>query len=188
VPEEFEDPTRPAETFPADQDRNDDQIGLRVTIPIFTGGVTRSKVREQTYLHRAERERLEGAIRGAERQTRDAYLGVIAEKARVQALKQAVQSNQTALEATEAGFEVGTRTTVDVLDARRRLFEAQRDYSRSRYDYLINVVKLKSAAGVLVPTDLNAINGFLTAPAPLPIVRPGAPPAPATAPTPPPGG
>jgi outer membrane protein len=188
VPEEFEDPTRPAETFPADQDRNDDQIGVRVTIPIFTGGVTRSKVREQTYLHRAERERLEGAIRGAERQTRDAYLGVIAEKARVQALKQAVQSNQTALEATEAGFEVGTRTTVDVLDARRRLFEAQRDYSRSRYDYLINVVKLKSAAGVLVPTDLNAINGFLTAPAPLPVVRPGVPPAPATAPTPPPGG
>jgi outer membrane protein len=190
VPEEFEDPTRPAETFPADQDRNDDQIGIRMTIPIFTGGVTRSKVREQTYLHRAERERLEGSMRGAERQTRDAYLGVIAERARVQALKQAVQSNQTALEATEAGFEVGTRTTVDVLDARRRLFEAQRDYSRSRYDYLINVVRLKSAAGVLVPADLNAINGFLTAPAPLPVVRPAATPptAPATAPTPPPGG
>jgi outer membrane protein len=190
VPEEFQDPTRPAETFPADLTRNDDQIGIRVTVPIFTGGVTRSQVREQTYLHRAERERLEGAIRGAERETRDAYLGVIAEKARVQALKQAVQSNQTALEATEAGFEVGTRTTVDVLDARRRLFEAQRDYSRSRYDYLINVVRLKSAAGVLVPTDLNAINGFLTLPAPLPIVRPGAAPAttPPTAPTPPPAG
>ena len=124
-------------------------------MPIFTGGVTHSQVREQTYLHRAERERLEGAMRGAERETRDAYLGVIAEKARVQALKQAVQSNQTALEATEAGFEVGTRTTVDVLDARRRLFEAQRDYSRSRYDYLINVVRLKSAAGVLAPADLD---------------------------------
>jgi outer membrane protein len=190
VPEEFQDPTRPAETLPADLDRNDDQIGLRLTIPIFTGGVTRSQVREQTYLHRAERERLEGAIRGAERQTRDAYLGVIAERARVQALKQAVQSNQTALQATEAGFEVGTRTTVDVLDARRRLFEAQRDYSRSRYDYLVNVVRLKSAAGVLVPTDLSTINGFLTSPAPLPVVRPGTAPAttPATAPTTPPAG
>ena len=72
----------------------------------------------------------------------------------------------------EAGFEVGTRTTVDVLDARRRLFESQRDYARSRYDYLINLVKLKSAAGVLVPADLNAINGYLTTPTTLPVVRP----------------
>ena len=61
----------------------------------------------------------------------------------MQALQQAVKSSQTALEATEAGFEVGTRTTVDVLDARRRLFEAQRDYARSRYDYLINIVRLE---------------------------------------------
>jgi outer membrane protein len=176
VPEEFRDPTQPITEFPADLDRNDDQVGIRLTIPIFTGGVTQSQVRQQTYLHRAERERLEGAIRGAERQTRDAYLGVLAEKARVAALKQAVKSNQTALEATEAGFEVGTRTTVDVLDARRRLFEAQRDYSRSRYDYLINLVRLKSASGVLVPMDLTAINGFLTTPAPLPVVRPAPPP------------
>jgi len=174
VPREFQDPNNPPREFPADLDRNDDQVGLRLNVPIFTGGVTRSQVREQTYLHRAERERLDGAIRGAERETRDAYLGVIAEKARVQALRQAVRSNQTALEATEAGFEVGTRTTVDVLDARRRLFEAQRDYSRSRYDYLINLVRLKSAAGVLTPADLNAINDYLTTPAPLPVVRPQA--------------
>ena len=190
VPAEFQDPDLPPQTFPADLDRNDDEIGVRLTIPIFSGGVTQSQVRQQTYLHRAERERLEGAIRAAERQTRDAYLGVIAERARVQALKQAVQSNQTALEATEAGFEVGTRTTVDVLDARRRLFEAQRDYSRSRYDYLINVVRLKSASGVLLPADLTTINGFLTTPAPLPALRPSAPPAtPAKpAPTTPPAG
>ena len=175
VPAEFQDPNLPPQSFPADLDRSDDQVGIRLNIPIFTGGVTRSQVREQTYLHRAERERLEGAVRGAERQTRDSYLGVLAEKARVTALKQAVKSNQTALEATEAGFEVGTRTTVDVLDARRRLFEAQRDYSRSRYDYLINLVRLKSAAGVLVPQDLTAINGFLTTPAPLPVVRPAPP-------------
>ena len=175
VPAEFQDPNLPPQSFPADLDRTDDQVGIRLNIPIFTGGVTRSQVREQTYLHRAERERLEGAVRGAERQTRDSYLGVLAEKARVTALKQAVKSNQTALEATEAGFEVGTRTTVDVLDARRRLFEAQRDYSRSRYDYLINLVRLKSAAGVLAPQDLTAINGFLTTPAPLPVVRPAPP-------------
>ena len=157
---------------PADSNRQEDTIGIQVTIPIFTSGVTRSRVREQVYLHRASREKLEGALRSAERETRDAYLGVIAEKARVAALKQAVQSNKTALEATEAGFEVGTRTTVDVLDARRRLFEAERDYARSRYDYLINIVRLKSAAGVMAPQDLSTINGFLTTPATLSVVRP----------------
>jgi outer membrane protein len=157
---------------PSDSDQVQDTIGVQVTVPIFSGGVTQSRVREQVYLHRASRERLEGSQRAAERETRDAYLGVLAERARVGALKQAVKSNQTALEATEAGFEVGTRTTVDVLDARRRLFESQRDYARSRYDYLINVVKLKSAAGVLAPPDLNAINGYLTTPTTLPTVRP----------------
>lgn len=157
---------------PADNDQEQDTIGIQVTVPIFSGGITQSRVREQVYLHRAERERLEGSQRAAERATRDAYLGVIAEKARVAALKQAVKSNQTALEATEAGFEVGTRTTVDVLDARRRLFESQRDYARSRYDYLINIVRLKSAAGALAPQDLAEINNFLTAPTTLPVVRP----------------
>jgi outer membrane protein len=87
-----------------------------------------------------------------------------------------VKSNLTALEATEAGFEVGTRTTVDVLDARRRLFEAQRDYARSRYDYLINLVRLKSASGVLAPTDLASINAFLTMPTALPPSQPPSPP------------
>ena len=126
-------------------------------------------------------------MRKAERDTRDAYLGVIAERARVAALKQSVKSNQTALEATEAGFEVGTRTTVDVLDARRRLFEAQRDYARTRYDYLINIIRLKSAAGVLAPGDLESINTLLTQPTTLPEVRPGAAPSTTTPiPVPPP--
>jgi outer membrane protein len=160
-----------AVTGPADGNQTQDTYGVQMTVPIFSGGVTQSQVREQVYLHRASRERLEGALRGASRETRDAWFGVVAEKARVKALKQAVASNQTALEATEAGFEVGTRTTVDVLDARRRLFEAQRDYARSRYNYLVNVVQLKSAAGVLAPGDLGSINGFLTTPAPLQLPR-----------------
>jgi outer membrane protein len=159
-------------TGPADSSQTQDTIGVQVTVPIFAGGATQSRVRQQVHLHRAARERLEGAMRSAERETRDAYLGVIAEKARVQALQQAVKSSQTALEATEAGFEVGTRTTVDVLDARRRLFEAQRDYARSRYDYLINIVRLESASGGLKQDDLSVINGYLTTPTTLPVVRP----------------
>jgi outer membrane protein len=159
-------------TGPADSSQTQDTIGVQVVIPIYSGGATQSRVREQVHLHRAARERVEGAMRSAERETRDAYLGVIAEKARVQALQQAVKSSQTALEATEAGFEVGTRTTVDVLDARRRLFEAQRDFARSRYDYLINIVRLESASGGLKQEDLAAINGYLTLPLTLPVVRP----------------
>ncbi|MGI9246067.1 MAG: TolC family outer membrane protein, partial [Steroidobacteraceae bacterium] len=172
-------------TGPADSSQTQDTIGVQLTVPIYSGGVTQSRVRQSVYLQRASRERLEGTMRTAERETRDAYLGVLAEKARVQALAQAVKSSQTALEATEAGFEVGTRTTVDVLAARRTLFEAQRDYARTRYDYLINIVRLESAAGGLAEEDLARINSFRTMPTVLPAVRPQQP---APVPTPPPGG
>ena len=146
---------------PADRLSEGDSIGIEVNFPIYSGGGTSSRVRQRVYLHRAARERLERASRETERATRDAYLGVLSEISRVQALKQAVASSQTALQATEAGFEVGTRTTVDVLDSRRRLFEAQTNYSRSRYDYLLNVLQLQLASGTLNRADLEEINGWL---------------------------
>src|SRR5690606_35549005 len=143
---------------PGDQSRVTDSVGIQVTIPIYSGGATSSRVRQRVYLHRAARERLERTARETERATRDAYLGVLSEMARVQALRQALESGRTALQATEAGFEVGTRTTVDVLDARRRLFDAQTNYSRSRYDYILNVLQLQLATGTLGVADLEEIN------------------------------
>jgi len=151
---------------PADSDNTEDQIALQLSFPIYTGGRVQANVREAVYLHRAARERLERTARETERATRDAYLGVLSELSRVQALKQALESSRTALQATEAGYEVGTRTTVDVLDARRRLAEAETNYARSRYDYVINVVRLKLAAGILKPDDVVNINQWLTATAP----------------------
>lgn len=148
-------------TAPADQTQTTDSIGIQVTIPIYSGGATSSRVRQQVYLHRAARERLERANRETERLARDSYLGVLSEISRVRALRQAVESSQTALQATEAGFEVGTRTTVDVLDARRQLFEAQTNYARSRYDYILNVLQLQLATGTLDRADLEEINSFL---------------------------
>lgn len=148
-------------TYPADSNSTDDSIGLQITVPIYSGGGTSSQVRQRVYLHRAARERLERANRETERAARDAYLGVLSEISRVKALKQALESGKTALQATEAGFEVGTRTTVDVLDARRRLFEAQTNYSRSRYDYLLNILQLQLATGTLKREDLAEINGYL---------------------------
>jgi len=146
---------------PADQTQTTDSIGIQITVPIYSGGGTSSQVRQRVYLHRAARERLERSVRETERATRDAYLGVLSEISRVQALKQALASSQTALQATEAGFEVGTRTTVDVLDARRRLFDAQTTYSRSRYDYMINVLQLQLATGTLNRADLEELNSWL---------------------------
>lgn len=146
---------------PADRDNTDDSISLQVTVPIYSGGGTSSRVRQRVYLHRAARERLERTNRETERAARDAYLGVLSEMSRVKATRQALESSRTALQATEAGFEVGTRTTVDVLDARRRLFEAQTNYSRSRYDYIINVLQLQLATGTLDKGDLDEINAFL---------------------------
>ena len=81
---------------------------------------------------------------------------------RVKALKQATVSSESALEATQAGFEVGTRTIVDVLAAQRELFRAQRDYAQARYDYILNSLRLKQAAGTLSPDDLKAINQWLS--------------------------
>lgn len=160
---------------PTDSDSTDDQIQLQLNFPIYSGGAVQSSVREATYLARAARERLERTTRETERATRDAYLGVLSEISRVQALKQARESSRTALQATEAGYEVGTRTTVDVLDARRTLAIAETNYARSRYDYIINLVQLKLAAGILKPEDITEINSWLQVPTPL--ATPATPPA-----------
>jgi outer membrane protein len=136
-------------------------VFLTFNLPLFAGGGTSSRVREAVYLHRAAREQLQRVTRETERQARDAYLGVLSEVSRVQALKQAVASSQTALEATEAGFEVGTRTIVDVLNSQRTLFASITDYEAARYDYLLNVLRLKQAAGTLRVQDLEEIDKWL---------------------------
>ena len=120
--------------------------------------MTSSKVQEAVYLHRASREKLQRIARETERETRDAYLGVTSEISRVKAFKQAVVSSQTALEATQAGFNVGTRTIVDVLNSQFALENAIQNYSKSRYDYITNVFYLKRAAGTLRVQDLEEID------------------------------
>ncbi|HEX9852403.1 MAG TPA: TolC family outer membrane protein [Woeseiaceae bacterium] len=155
-------PPNPPAVTPADTDFLGDSISLQISLPIFTGGRTSSRVREAVYLHRASREQLQRVARETERQTRDAYLGVLAEISRVQALKQAVESSRTALEATEAGFEVGTRTIVDVLNSQFAVYAAITNYYRSRYAYIGNVLRLKQAAGMLQVQDLEEIDRWLS--------------------------
>lgn len=145
----------------ADSERDGDTIGVEVTVPLFSGGRTSSQVREAVYLHRASREQLQRVARETERATRDAYLGVLSEISRVKALEQAVASSRTALEATQAGFDVGTRTIVDVLTSQRALYEAITNYYQSRYVYIGNVLRLKRAAGTLEIQDLEQIDRWL---------------------------
>src|SRR6516162_2392661 len=145
---------------------NDRQIGLQFTLPIYSGGFTQSKVRQAEYLWIAAKEGVVQSSRATERQARDAYLGVISGIARVQALRQSVESNQTALKATEAGYEVGTRTSVDVLNARRLLVQAETDYAAARYDYIVSELQLRLAAGNLDRTQLTELNNWLTVTAP----------------------
>ena len=149
------------EPYSSDDDSNFDSISLQFNVPLFAGGGTSSRVREAVYLHRASREQLQRVTRETERQSRDAYLGVLAEESRVKALKQAVASSQTALEATQAGFDVGTRTIVDVLNSQFALYAAKTNYQRSRYDYILNALRLKQAAGTLQVQDLEEIDQWL---------------------------
>ena len=142
-------------------DSSGDSIGIQFNIPIFKGGANKSRVQEAVYLHRASRQQLLRATRETERQTRDAYLGVLSEVSRVEALDQAVQSSTTALEATQAGFDVGTRTIVDVLNSQFNLYRAQTLFYQARYDYLMNYLRLKQAAGDLQIEDLEAIDRYL---------------------------
>ncbi len=153
------DPITTSSSF--DNDLDSDSIFLHLNVPLFTGGITSSRVREAVYLHRASREQLQRVTRETERQTRDAYLGVLSEQSRVAALNQSVASSRTALEATQAGFDVGTRTIVDVLDSQFALYAAITTYEQARYDYIINVLTLKEAAGILQVQDLEEIDAWL---------------------------
>jgi outer membrane protein len=150
-------------------DQRQRSIGIQLTIPIYSGGLVSSQVRQAVYQHRAAKERLERVARQTEHDARDAYLGVISEISRVKALHRAVDSNLIALRATESGYEAGTRTAVDVLQSRQQWIQAQTDYSHSRYDYMIDVIKLQQAAGTLSEQSLQRINALLTdTPAPPP--------------------
>ncbi len=142
-------------------DNESNSISLQFNVPLFAGGGNKSQVKEAIYLHRASREQLQRVTRETERQARDAYLGVLSEISRVKALEQAVASSRTALQATQAGYEVGTRTIVEVLNSQFSLYAAITNFYQSRYDYIMNALRLKQAAGTLQVQDLELIDQWL---------------------------
>ncbi len=148
-------------SFVGSNKTHQESIRLQFNLPIYAGGSVQSRTRESGYrldqaMHNEEQQR-----RIIMRQSREAYNSVISGISRVKALKQAVISSEKALESTEAGYEVGTRTTVDVLNVRRDLFRAHRDYANSRYDYILASLRLKQAVGTVNIDDLQKINEWL---------------------------
>ncbi|AMK79209.1 MULTISPECIES: TolC family outer membrane protein [Methylomonas] len=140
---------------------DNESVGLQLNLPLFEGGGTSSRSRQAAYEYEAAKEDLTKVKRSINRGVKDAFRGVVSSISRVKALDATSKSAEMAVEAAEAGFEVGTRTMVDVLTEQRNLYKAKSDYARSRYDYLINGIKLKEAAGSLNEQDLEQINQYL---------------------------
>jgi outer membrane protein len=137
-------------------------LSLVLSVPIFEGFATQSGVRQSVHTRDAAADQLEQQRRSVVRAVRSAYRAVAAGMSEIEARKQALVSAQSALEATQAGFEVGTRTIVDVLLSQQQLFAAQREYARARHGFILSGLNLKQAAGVIDVADIEAVNGLLT--------------------------
>lgn len=140
----------------------DTSITLQLSVPLYQGGATSARVKTAEAQYTQSLAELEQTRRNVQRLTRDAFSNVVANISQVRALHQGIISTKSSLEASQAGLEVGTRTTVDVLNTRRELFRAQRDHARARYDYILSTLRLKEASGSLQEEDLQKINKLLT--------------------------
>lgn len=143
------------------RDPSSNSLSLSLSIPIFAGGATNARYKQALYNRDAAQDQLEQQRRAIVRQTRGAFRGVAAGISEVEARKQALVSAKSALEATEAGFEVGTRTIVDVLLSQQQQFAAEREYARARHGYILANLRLKQAAGIIDAADLKAVNSML---------------------------
>ena len=133
-------------------------IGLQLQIPIYQGGLVTSRVREAVANKQKASEDLELAKRQADLDARSAYLNLASSVAQIKAYEQALSSSQSQLDSTNLGYEVGVRTSVDVLNAQQQFFSAKRDLLQSRYTYLVNILSLRSAVGLLSAADLESVN------------------------------
>ncbi|HMO48976.1 MAG TPA: TolC family outer membrane protein [Rubrivivax sp.] len=139
-------------------------IGLELNWPLYTGGSVQNRIKETVSLEQRSREEFESARRTVAQNTRVAFFGVQSGEALVKALEAAESSSRLSLEATQLGYKVGVRVNIDVLNAQTQLFQTQRDLFKSRYDVLVNNLRLRQASGQLTPNDLLAVNSLLAKP------------------------
>ena len=150
--------------FPPEQERDVTAFGIEVNLPLYSGGAVSANRRRAAQEFIAARENRINLTRNTVTEARSLHLTVLSDVAQVAARKQSIVSSKSALDATQAGYEVGTRNVVDVLNAQNTLFAAQRDYANSRYDYILNMLRLKEQAGLLSPEDIYRLDGFLIEP------------------------
>ena len=136
-------------------------VGIQLNVPIFQGFAVQSRRRQAGLELRAADQRLDQVERQVVRQANNAFRAIQAGVREVEALRQALISAESALEATNAGYEVGTRTIVDVLLTEQRFFQAERDYSRARHQFIVNQLRLRQVAGVLNEDELQRVNTLL---------------------------
>ncbi len=148
-------------TIPGNAWSGDTTIGVTLNVPLFTGGLVNSQVHQAIYQRDAAQDQLELTRRTVIAGTRNAYRAVLAGISEVEANKQAVLSAEKSLEATQAGFEVGTQTIVNVLLAQQAVFQAQSAYSLARHQFVISGLQLKQAAGEVSIKDVEAVNALL---------------------------
>ncbi len=141
--------------------QDDTSISIQLNMSLYDSGLISSKVRDARHRLQGSRYELELQKQLVVQQVSSAYLTVSSDISRASSLKQALTSAEVALEATQAGFEVGTRTAVDVLLSLRNVFAAKRDYTSARYNYLLNMLKLKQAAGTINANDLKQTTALL---------------------------
>ena len=136
-------------------------VGVQLSMPLYTGGLIDSRVREALANQDKARQDLESARRTAAQSARTSFLNVTNGIAQVRALEQAVVSAEVALASSKLGMEVGVRTNVDVLNALQQVFSARRELARARYDVITNTLRLKAAAGILTEADIEIVNRAL---------------------------
>src|SRR6266403_1678445 len=136
-------------------------VGLIATVPLYTGDLLQSRIREARANESRSEQDLEAARRNAAQMARQAYTGTDYGLHQVRALESAETSAKTQLESTRLGYQVGVRINLDVLNANTQLFNTQRDLKKARYDFLVNGLRLKAASGTLEDRDVQAINALL---------------------------
>jgi outer membrane protein len=140
---------------------NSYQAGLQLTIPLYAGGATQSKVREAVALAEKAKEELTGAQRHSISQVRQTFAGVMNSQAQVEALEAAVEASQNSVESNKIGFKVGTRINPDVLNAEQQLYTVMRDLNKARVDAVMQSLKLKATTGSLDADDLAAVEKLM---------------------------
>ena len=133
-------------------------IGIAVTVPLYTGGFVDAKVREALALQDNARQNLEVARRNALFNAQTGFTGVTSAVASVKAFEQALASAQTAYESNKTGLEVGVRTNLDVLNTQQNVYQARHDLAQAYFNYMLGVLRLKSAVGTLSEQDLENVN------------------------------